>query len=126
MCDFAHICRDCRAGQDELSILLPVVGLIGSITLTVGLCLIFSEGSLVVTLSVAAVAYVVICLLEQGVMVPRFVGGAMNMTLVETIIVVLLGGMFFGIPGMILALPTAAVIKYLVPEIYHAALSQEE
>ena len=109
-----------------MTILLPVIGLIGSITLTVGLCLIFSQGSLVVTLSAAFAAYAVICLLEQGIMVPHFVGGAMNMTLVETIIVVLLGGMFFGIPGMILALPTAAVIKYLVPEIYHAAQSQEE
>ena len=41
------------------------------------------------------------------------------MTTLETIIVVLLGAIFAGIPGMILALPASSMIKYLVPQIYN-------
>ena len=46
------------------------------------------------------------------------IGDSLGLTTLETIIVVLLGAIFAGIAGMILALPAAAVIKYLVPQIY--------
>ena len=46
------------------------------------------------------------------------IGESLGLTTLETIIVVLLGAIFAGIPGMILALPAASVIKYLVPQIY--------
>ena len=37
---------------------------------------------------------------------PYFVGEALGLTLIETIIVVLLGGLFAGMPGVIFAVPT--------------------
>lgn len=109
-----------------MTILLPVIGLLGSLTLTIGLCLAFCHGGVILTIGLALLTYAIICTLEGGVMLPYFVGGALGMTVIETIIVVLLGGMFFGIIGMVFALPMSAVIKYLVPEIYRAAEMKEE
>lgn len=54
------------------------------------------------------------------------IGESLGLTTLETIIVVLLGAIFAGIPGMILALPAASVIKYLVPQIYHAWAAHPE
>ena len=42
------------------------------------------------------------------------------------IIAVLLGGLAAGIPGMILAVPAAAVLKYLVPKIYQSVRRPKE
>ena len=57
-------------------------------------------------------------ILEQLILYPSLVGNAIGLTTLETIIVVLLGGLFAGITGMIFAVPAAAVIKYLIPKIY--------
>jgi len=46
------------------------------------------------------------------------IGEALGLSTLETIIVVLLGGMLAGVTGMIFALPTAAVIKFIVPQLY--------
>ncbi len=55
---------------------------------------------------------------EQFILYPSVIGESLGLTTLETIIVVLLGGMFAGATGMIFSIPTAAVIKYLVPRIY--------
>jgi predicted PurR-regulated permease PerM len=57
-------------------------------------------------------------IIEQFILYPAVIGESLGLTTLETIIVVLLGAIFAGIPGMILALPTASVAKYLVPRIY--------
>ena len=102
-----------------LTILLPFLGPIGSFLLTTTFCLVFCHDHLVCTLIGVAITYLLINgVLEQLFLYPKLVGGAMELTTMETIIVVLLGGLVAGIPGMILALPAAAVIKYLIPKIY--------
>ena len=69
-------------------------------------------------------AGIIICYLiyngivEQFILYPAVIGESLGLTTLETIIVVLLGAIFAGIPGMILALPAASVVKYLVPRIY--------
>ena len=45
------------------------------------------------------------------------IGDSLGLTTLETIVVVLLGAVFAGIPGMLLALPTASVLKYLISQI---------
>lgn len=102
------------------AILIPLVGFIGSLLLTFGLCLVFCQGQLLLTLALVALIYALICALEQTVLYPRCIGGALGLTTLETIIVVLAGVMLFGFAGMLLALPSAAVIKYLIPKIYKA------
>ena len=57
-------------------------------------------------------------IIEQFILYPMVIGESLGLTTLETIIVVLLGAIFAGIPGMILALPAASIIKYLVPQIY--------
>ena len=47
------------------------------------------------------------------------IGESLGLTTLETIVVVLLGAVFAGIPGMFLALPAASVLKYIIPQIHH-------
>lgn len=58
-------------------------------------------------------------IVEQFILYPAVIGESLGLSTLETIIVVLLGAVFAGIPGMIFALPAASVIKYLIPQIYH-------
>ena len=88
--------------------------------MTLGLCLVFCQEQLLLTLIFVALIYCFVCILEQTFLYPRCIGGALGLTTLETIIVVLAGGMLFGFAGMLLALPSAAVTKYLIPEIYKA------
>ena len=103
-----------------LTILLPFIGPIASFVLTTLVCIAFVDAHLATALIGVTVTYVIINgILEQLILYPSFVGGAIGLTTLETIIVVLLGGLFAGITGMIFAVPAAAVIKYLIPKIYN-------
>lgn len=102
-----------------VTILLPFLGPLASMVLTVSVCLAFSQGNTAFTLVGALLTYGLINgLLEQFYLYPRLVGGAIGLTTLETIIVVLLGGLLAGIAGMILAVPAAAILKMLIPKIY--------
>jgi len=103
-----------------MTILLPFLGPVGSFLLTVLVCITFGGPNTAGMLLGVCLTYVAINgILEQLFLYPSLVGGAIGLTTLETIIVVLLGGLFAGIAGMIFAVPTAAIIKYLVPMIYH-------
>ncbi|MBR2365191.1 MAG: AI-2E family transporter, partial [Lentisphaeria bacterium] len=109
------------------TVLLPVLGLAGCITLTIGICIAFCEAHLAATLiGVLCVYLLVNGILEQLILYPNLVGGSIGLSILETIIVVLLGGLFAGIPGMIFAVPAAAVIKYMIPKIYHIWTNESE
>ncbi len=103
-----------------LAILLPYIGPIASTTLTV-LVTLAVGGSSVSSMQILGIlsGYLIYnAVIEQLILYPIIFGESLGLTTLETIIVVLLGAIFAGIPGMILALPTAAVLKYLVPQIY--------
>ena len=105
-----------------LSVLLPFIGPVVSFCLTAGLCLAFCDVGLFLTLVFVCVVYLLINgILEQFFLYPTFIGEVSGLTTVETIIVVLIGGIVAGISGMIFAVPAAAIIKYMVPEIYRAS-----
>ena len=99
-------------------LLLPYVGPIVSCGLT--LLVTYFAGDP----GVAQLVLILCCYLlyngvvEQFILYPMVIGESLGLTTLETIIVVLLGAIFAGIAGMILALPAASVIKYLVPQIY--------
>ena len=42
------------------------------------------------------------------------------------VIVVLLGGLFAGIAGMIFAVPVASVLKFLIPRLYQSFFQSDE
>lgn len=102
-----------------VGILLPYLGPISSALLTVLVTLAAGGGTS--SLQIAAILGVYLLhngIIEQFFIYPWIIGESLGLTTLETIIVVLLGGILAGIPGMIFALPAAAVIKYLVPQIY--------
>ncbi|MEI6055600.1 MAG: AI-2E family transporter [Lentisphaerota bacterium] len=100
------------------TILLPYIGPIVSAFLTVAIC--FASGEVSMTqIFLVLIAYIFMTgILDQLFIYPAVVGASLGLNELETIVVVLLGGMFFGITGMIFAVPTTSILKYLIPEIY--------
>lgn len=112
-------------GVAGVTVLLPFIGPVASFCLTAGLCIAFCESGLILTLGIVCAIYILINgLLEQFFLYPVFIGGVSGLTTVETIIVVLIGGLVAGISGMIFAVPAAATIKYIIPVIYRATSGQ--
>ena len=108
------------AAVAAVGILLPYIGPVSSALLTV-LVTLAAGGASVTALQIAGIIAVYLIhngVIEQFFIYPWIIGESLGLSTLETIIVVLLGGILAGIPGMIFALPAAAVIKYLVPQIY--------
>ena len=100
-------------------LLLPYIGPIASATLTILVTLAVGNDVTMMQLILIVCAYVVQNgIVEQLFLYPAVIGESLGLTTLETIIVVLLGGIFAGITGMIFAIPTASVLKYLIPKIY--------
>ena len=102
-------------------ILLPYIGPIASALLTVLVTLAVGGTDVPTGRIVGIICCYLIYngIIEQFILYPLVIGESLGLTTLETIIVVLLGAIFAGIPGMILALPAASILKYLVPQIYH-------
>ena len=103
-----------------MGILLPYIGPVSSALLTV-LVTLAVGGADVSVHQIAGIIGIYLLhngIIEQFFIYPAVIGESLGLSTLETIIVVLLGGIIAGIPGMIVALPTASVIKYLVPQIY--------
>ncbi len=106
------------------TILLPFLGPVLAALLSVVVTILFAQEGIVMPIVGIALAYLLIhVILEQLLLYPVLVGEAIGLTLVETIIVVLLGAVIAGISGMILAVPAAALLKLLVP-LFYAAMSK--
>ena len=102
------------------TVLLPYIGPCTSALLTLIVCLAAGTHTSMLLLVAVVLTYVAITgILDQLFIYPTVIGGALGLTTLETIIVVLLGGLFFGLTGMIFAVPTASVLKYLIPQIYN-------
>lgn len=100
-------------------ILLPYLGPIISCVLTVLVSLATGEVS-GNTLLLIIISYLIYNgIIEQFILYPAVIGEALGLSTLETIIVVLLGAVFAGITGMLLALPVASVAKYIVPQLHH-------
>ncbi|MBO5992244.1 MAG: AI-2E family transporter, partial [Lentisphaeria bacterium] len=100
-------------------ILLPYIGPILSFSLTMLVTLATGDSSGAQLAGIIACYLIYNGIVEQFILYPAVIGESLGLTTLETIIVVLLGAIFAGIPGMILALPAASVVKYLVPRIYN-------
>ena len=103
------------------TILLPFLGPVLAAILSVVVTVLFAQEGIVMPIVGIALGYLLIhVILEQLLLYPILVGEAIGLTLVETIIVVLLGAVVAGVSGMILAVPAAALLKLLVPIFYDA------
>ena len=99
-------------------ILLPYVGPVFSCCVTLLVSWLAGDASFAQLVLVGCCYLLYNGVVEQFILYPLVIGESLGLTTLETIIVVLLGAIFAGIAGMILALPAASVIKYLVPRIY--------
>ena len=99
-------------------LLLPYVGPILSCALTLLVTYLAGDPGVTQLVLILCCYLLYNGVIEQFILYPMVIGESLGLTTLETIIVVLLGAIFAGIAGMILALPAASVIKYLVPQIY--------
>ena len=99
-------------------VLLPYIGPILCCTITTLTTLAVGDSSGVQVILLLLFYLLYSGVIEQFILYPAVIGDSLGLTSLETVIVVLLGAVFAGITGMILALPAASVIKFIVPQIY--------
>ena len=100
-------------------ILLPYIGPVISASLTVLVTLAAGNSTGAQLVGIIAAYLLYNGVIEQFILYPAVIGESLGLTTLETIVVVLLGAVFAGIPGMFLALPAASVLKYIIPQIHH-------
>ncbi len=103
-----------------LTILLPFIGPIVSALLTVTVYYAVGEPSVAVVLMILLSYFIMNGVIEQLFLYPALVGEALGLSVLETIIVVLVGGLVAGLPGVVFAVPTASVLKFIIPKLYAA------
>ena len=103
-----------------LTILLPFIGPILSALLTVTVYYAVGDPSVAVVLMIVLSYFIMNGVIEQLFLYPALVGEALGLSVLETIIVVLVGGLVAGLSGVVFAVPTASVLKFLIPKLYAA------
>lgn len=101
-----------------MGVLLPYIGPVASASLTILVCLVTGDASMLKIVVIVCAYLIHNGIVEQFFLYPRVIGDRLGLTTLETIIVVLLGALFGGITGMIFALPATSVMKYLIQQIY--------
>ena len=109
-----------------LTVLLPFLGPLVSVVLTIGVCVATGHADLTLLGLVGATYVTMNMIVEQLFLYPAFVGEALGLNILETLIVVLLGGLFAGLAGMIFAVPVASVLKFLIPRLYQSFFQSDE
>ena len=89
--------------------ILPYIGGIVAIALPVLMVTITQDGYTGQLLVIGA--YLVIQFIDNNILVPRIVSKKVQINALISIIVVLLGGLLWGIPGMFLSIPLIGVLK---------------
>jgi len=113
-------------GIAGLTVLLPFLGPLVSAVLTIGTCLVTGHADLSLLITIGGVYVVMNLIVEQLFLYPAFVGEALGLNVLETLIVVLLGGLFAGLAGVIFAVPAASVLKFIIPRLYQSLVHKEE
>ena len=65
-----------------------------------------------------AIVYIAANIVDTMVVFPLVVAKIVNLHPVAVVIAVIIGAQFFGIPGMLLAVPAMSIFKILVQEFY--------
>jgi predicted PurR-regulated permease PerM len=95
--------------------IIPYAGLsIGlGIAMLVGLA---NQGDVSLLASVLGV-FVVVQMLEGFLITPKLVGGRVGLSPLATMLALVIGGNLFGLLGMLVAIPTAAILKSILKEL---------
>ena len=100
-----------------LANMIPYVGPLTGTILAV-LVVLISNGQVNQMLMVA-IAFALIQLIDNVLVQPLVVAKSVQMHPLLVIFAVIIGGQFFGVLGMFLAVPVAAILKVFVIEVYH-------
>ena len=98
-----------------LMTIIPYVGIAVSSLLPMSVVWI-ATGNALYPLGVVAV-YTVVQYLEANLIFPKVVGEQLKMNTLASIVIVLAGGLLWGVAGMILLLPFAAILKIISSEV---------
>lgn len=101
--------------------LIPLIGPFLAATPAVLLALVYPSPfgwSPVVSAIVVALMYTVLRLLEDYLIIPNVIGRYVHLNPVLTIFAILAGGALFGVSGMLLAIPTAAILRIVFNYLY--------
>lgn len=101
------------------TVLLPFLGPLASCLITLIACIATGSVSAALLITIIAVYCIMNMVIEQLFLYPAFVGEALGLNILETIAVVLLGGLLAGLTGVIFAVPAASILKYLIPKVYN-------
>jgi len=109
------------------TVLLPFIGpmISGFLTILVYVAVTASASSMAIIILTLLSYCVMNMIVEQLILYPALIGEALGLNTLETIIVVLLGGLFAGLPGMIFAVPVASILKLITPKVYGCWQRQE-
>lgn len=107
-----------------LTVLLPFLGPLASVVLTLLVCAATGDVSPGYLGLIVGVYFIMNMIVEQLFLYPAFVGEALGLNILETIAVVLLGGLLAGLAGVIFAVPAASILKYLIPKVYRTVSSK--
>ncbi len=88
----------------------PILGMIVALVVAFA-----STGNLLIPL-IILIAFMLVQQLEANFLVPKIMGKAVGLSPVIIIFAILIGGKLFGLTGVILAVPAAAVVSVLVKE----------
>ena len=101
--------------------LIPIIGPVMAATPAVLLALVYPSPfgwSPVVNAIVVALTYTVLRHLEDYLIIPNVVGRYVQLNPLLTIFAILAGGALFGISGMLLAIPAAAILRIVLSYLY--------
>ena len=106
------------------TVLLPFLGPLASCLITLIACIATGSVSAALLIAIIALYAIMNMVIEQLFLYPAFVGEALGLNILETIAVVLLGGLLAGLTGVIFAVPAASILKYLIPKVYKTVYHQ--
>jgi predicted PurR-regulated permease PerM len=103
--------------------ILDLIPVVGSVVGGVLVSLVALTVSLPVCLGTIGF-FVVYRLLEDYLLVPRIIGGAVKIPALVTVVAVIVGGALLGVIGALVAIPVAAALLLLLREVLHPRLDR--
>lgn len=98
--------------------LLEIIPFIGNLTGTaLTILMVASQGGNSTMITGVLITYVIVQFLQSYILEPLVVGAEVNINPLFTILVIIVGEMIWGIPGMILAIPILGIIKIICDHI---------
>ena len=92
--------------------LIPVAGFLLSVTMA-AITTISSTGFDTVSLLKVAALYLTLQVFESIILSPNLIGNKLGLSLPVSLLTIMIGGGLFGATGIILAIPTASLIKHI-------------